>query len=411
MSIEAFIVGALVGLLLGGAAVWLVLRERLLARERAADQLSDRFRALAGETLERSQESFLRLAETRLGGFQERATAELEQRRQAVESLVAPIRESLDRVGSEVRSIEQARREAYAELRTQVQSLAQTQSDLRAETSGLVRALRTPGVRGSWGEMQLRRAVETAGLLERCDFVLQATVTADDRMLRPDLVVRLPGGKQVVVDAKAPVEALLAAHDAADDAERQARMADFVRHVRDHLAKLSAKAYWEQFESAPDFVIMFLPGESFFRYALEQDPSLLEQGPGQRVILASPTILITMLRAIAVGWREEKIAESAREISERGRELYERLATMGQHVDALGKRLDGAVKAYNETVASLETRVLPSARRFPELGVAVKAPLPPVTPIERAAKPLTAAELTAQPPELTPVEPTAASAA
>jgi len=387
------IAALLIGLVLGALGAWLLLRERTAAQRRAAQELGTTFKALSAEALQQSSSTFLDLARTQLLGLQEKAAAELEQRRQAVEGVVAPLRETLDRFGQEVRGLEQARREAYGSLLAQVRSLTEAQGELRAETAGLVKALRTPGVRGTWGEMQLRRAVETAGMLAHCDFVEQTTIAADERLLRPDLLVKLPGGKTVVVDAKAPVEALLAAHDAQDESEQAARMQDYVRHVREHLAKLSAKAYWQQFPSAPDFVVMFLPGESFFRYALEQDPTLLEQGPGKRVILASPTILITMLRAVAAGWREETIAESARQISEHGRVLYERLATLGDHVGKLGRQLDGAVRAYNDAVGSLETRVLPAARRFPELGVPVENELPRVTPIERAAKPLTAPEL------------------
>jgi DNA recombination protein RmuC len=392
------IAALLLGILVGALGAWLLLRERLAERRRAADELGTTFKALSAEALQQSSSTFLDLARTQFLGLQEKASAELDQRRQAVESMVTPLRESVERVGNEVRALEQARREAYGSLLAQVRSLTELQGELRNETAGLVKALRTPGVRGTWGEMQLRRAVETAGMLAHCDFVEQAMVAGDERVLRPDLLVKLPGGKVVVVDAKAPVEALLAAHDAVDESEQSARMRDYVRHVRDHMTKLSAKAYWQQFAATPDFVVMFLPGESFFRYALEQDPSLLEQGPGKRVILASPTILITMLRAVAVGWREETIAESARQISEQGRVLYERIAPLCDHVAKLGRQLDGAVRSYNEAVGSLEARVLPAARRFPELGVPVKDELPPVTPIERAVKPVSAPELLEAPP-------------
>jgi DNA recombination protein RmuC len=236
--------------------------------------------------------------------------------------------------------------------------------------------------------MQLRRTVEYAGMLEYCDFVEQSsTRDGDGRLLRPDLVVRLPGGRHVVVDAKAPLQALLDSLDETltDDA-RQAKLADFVRHVRDHVAKLNAKAYWQQFSPAPDFVVLFLPGESFYRAAHEHDPSLLELHANARVVIASPTILITLLRAIAVGWREEKVAESARQVSELGRELYERLAVMVEHVGTLGKRLDGAVQAYNQTVGSLERRVLVSARKFPEHGIGSDKHLAELAPIDKSTQ-------------------------
>jgi len=271
-----------------------------------------------------------------------------------------------------------------------------------------VKALRAPATRGRWGEMQLRRALEMAGMLAHCDFVEQPTVTGDERLLRPDVVIKLAGGKNIVVDAKVPLEALLSAFESDDDDVREAGLRDFVRHVRDHMTKLSAKAYWQQFSPSPEFVVMFLPSESFYRYAVEQDPSLPEFGPRQRIILASPTTLISLLFAAAAGWREETLAESARQISERGRELYERLGTMGRHFGTLGSRLDRAVAAYNEAVASLESRVLPAARRFPELGVSSKDELPEIAPIERLTKPLTAVELTRL--DLAPVDESADAA-
>jgi DNA recombination protein RmuC len=394
------ILAVIVGFLLGALAVWLAARARaaalaaelayerdrgatrLAAAEEARASLETTFKALSAEALRSNNESFLQLAR-----------GQLEQRQQAVEHLVKPIRESLERVGNEVKTLEQARRQDYGSLTAQVRVLAETSERLRAETGMLVTALRAPAVRGRWGEMQLRRAVETAGMLNYCDFREQATASGDDGLLRPDLVVKLPGGHNVVVDAKTPLQALLDGLHADDDAQRASHLEDFVRHVRAHVAKLSAKAYWSQFSPAPDFVIMFLPGESFFRAALEQDPSLLEVTAKQRVILASPSTLITLLRAVAVGWREERVAESARAVNELGRELYERLATMTEHVVTLGRRLDGAVQAYNQTVGSLERRVLVSARRFPEHGVPAAKELPSPAPVERSAQPPQTVEL------------------
>jgi DNA recombination protein RmuC len=394
------IVAVIVGFALGALAAWLVARarnatleadlaherERGEARVAAADEaratLETTFKALSADALRTNNESFLQLAR-----------GQLEQRQQAVEHLVKPIRESLERVGNEVKTLEQARRQDYGSLTAQVRSLAETSERLRTETGMLVSALRAPAVRGRWGEMQLRRAVETAGLLNYCDFLEQATVASDEGMLRPDLVVKLPGGRNVVVDAKTPLQALLDGLHAEDDAARASHLEDFVRHVRSHVTKLSAKAYWAQFSPAPDFVIMFLPGESFFRAALEQDPSLLEATANQRVILASPSTLITLLRAVAVGWREERVAESARAVNELGRELYERLVTMTDHVVTLGRRLDGAVQAYNQTVGSLERRVLVSARRFTEQGVPATKELVIPAPVERSAQPPQTVEL------------------
>jgi DNA recombination protein RmuC len=241
--------------------------------------------------------------------------------------------------------------------------------------------------------MQLRRTLETAGMLVHCDFVEQATTSSEEGALRPDVVIRLAGAKQIVVDAKVPLEALLDIADADDEATREAHYQDFLRHVRAHIAKLSLKSYWQQFDRSPEFVVMYLPSEAFYRYALEKDDALMEVAASQNVVLAGPMNLIGLLKIIALGWREEALAESAAQVSELGRELYTRLATMGRHVAQLGNRLDKAVEAYNDTVGSLETRVLPSARRFPELGVPAKEKIEPLAPIERLVKPLTAPEL------------------
>ncbi len=367
MLIAAFIVGAAVG----GGAVWLVLRERVAAERRSRAELETTFKALSADALQDSSRSFLDQASNKL----------------------EPLEKLLERVDSHVRELERRRESAYGSLTQKVQDLAVGQTQLRGETANLVRALRAPATRGRWGEMQLRRALELAGMLPHCDFVEQPTATVDDRSLRPDVVVKLPGGKNIVVDSKVPLEALLDAVEAEDEQLREARMETFVRHVREHMAQLSAKAYWQQFAPSPEFVVMFLPSESFYRYAIERDRALLEMGPKQRVILASPTTLITLLLAAASGWREETLADSARQVSELGRDLYERLATMGSHFARLGGRLDKAVEAYNETLGSLEARVLPAARRFPDLGVPAKNELPALSAIERAAKPLTAPEL------------------
>jgi DNA recombination protein RmuC len=361
-----------VGIVVGGLAVWFVMRERLRAERRGRDELSATFAGLSAQALQSSTTSFLELADTKLD----------------------PLRQSLVRFDEHVRDLESSRQKAYGELNERVRVLATTHELLRRETSSLVKALRSPATRGQWGELQLRRSLELSGMLRHCDFVEQPTATnADDRILRPDVVVKLPGGKNVVVDAKVPLEALLDAFDSEDDQLGTRRLDDFVRNIREHMTKLSAKAYWQQFAPAPEFVVMFLASESFYRHAIERDESLLELGPRQRVILASPTTLIALLMAASAGWREETLAESARQISEHGRELYERLATMGGHFGNLGRRLDKAVEAYNEAMGSLESRVLVTARRLPELGIAPKTELPELASIERTAKPLTALEL------------------
>jgi DNA recombination protein RmuC len=405
------VLALILGLAVGALAAWLYARARVarleleLEHERegaaqrvellrqAKEELGASFRAATADALRQNNTSFLELARSEFAQLQIRATEDLGRRQQAVEHLVKPIHESLERVGLEVKTLERSRRQDYGSLSAQLRTLAETSERLRTETGTLVTALRSPGVRGRWGEMQLRNAVETAGMLNYCDFHEQVSSRSDDRLLRPDLVVRLPGGHNLVVDAKAPLQALLDGLHAEDDAARAAHMQDFVRHIRDHVAKLSAKAYWAQFSPTPDFVVMFLPGESFYRAALEHDPSLLELRANERVIIASPSTLIALLHAVAVGWREERVAESARAVNDLGRELYERLATMTDHVVMLGRRLDGAVQAYNQTVGSLERRVLVSARRFTEHGISSPKELAAPAPVERSAQPPQTVEL------------------
>jgi DNA recombination protein RmuC len=275
-----------------------------------------------------------------------------------------------------------------------VQQLAETQKELRSETGNLVSALRDrPNVRGRWGEIQLRRVVEMAGMLEHCDFETQQHVPTEDGRLRPDLVVKLPGGGCVVVDAKVACQAYIEAIECTDADERAAKLHDHARQVRDHLVKLAARSYWAQFERTPDFVVLFIPGENFLSAAMEQDPALLEDGFANRVLIATPTTLVGLLRTVAYGWRQETIAESAKTISDLGRELYTRLATMTEHFAKLGRGLETAVRSYNETVGSLETRVLPSARKFKENGIAPAGELAPIAVVERAVRPVTAPEL------------------
>lgn len=365
----------------------------------AKQQLSDAFKALSADALKSNNQSFLELARSTLEKFQETARGDLDRRQVAIDQLVKPIRESLAQFDGKLTDLEKSRVGAYEGLTQQVRALLDTQKDLRAETANLVKALGTPRVRGRWGEMQLRRVVEIAGMLDHCDFEEQISVTTTEGRLRPDLIVHLPGGKTVVVDAKAPLAGYLEALEATDDATRQHKLSDHARHIREHMTALSRKSYWEQFEAAPEFVILFLPGETFFSAALEQDPALIELGVEQRVILATPTTLITLLKAVAYGWRQETLAAHAREICDLGKELYKRIADLSGHFAEVGARLDKAVESYNKAVGTLETRVLVSARRFHELESAgAEATLKPLPPVDIRARQLQAPELRPEPP-------------
>jgi DNA recombination protein RmuC len=362
--------------------------EKIKLVTHASEDLRNAFKALASEALSANTSSFLQTAEETLKRFQIQAKGDLESRQKAVADLVAPVRDSLNKVDAQIQQMEVARGDAYGELRAQVQSLITTQKELQSETGNLVRALRTPNVRGRWGEIQLRRVVEIAGMLSYCDFTEQESVTTETGRLRPDLVVKLPGDKNVVVDAKTPLQAFLDAFETNDEEARRACLANHARQVRDHMKTLAGKNYWEQFDPTPEFVVMFLPGETFFSAALEQDSSLIEQGVLSRVIPASPTTLIALLKAVNYGWNQEKLARNAKQISELGKELHDRLRLLAGHITQVGTGLDRAVESYNKAVGSLESRVLVSARKFAELGASVADDIPELAPIETTARAL-----------------------
>ena len=370
--------------------------EKRALLEDARARLTDAFKALSADALRESGAAFLTLARASLDRHQEGARAELARREQAVAELLSPVRDALGKLDGHVRELEKTREGAYRALTTELRGVADAQAQLRAEAGNLVKALRAPQVRGRWGELQLRRVVELSGMLAHCDFHEQHTVEGDAGRLRPDLVIHLPGGRDVVVDAKAPLAAYLEATEAKDEAARAGFLADHARQLRDHVNALSRKAYWEQFQPAPELAILFLPGESFYAAALEADPSLLEAGVERRILLATPTTLIALLKAVAHGWQHAAAADNAEAVLAQGRELYKRLADLGAHLGRVGRHLSQTVDAYNGAVGSLEARVLPAARRFEALeaapaGASFEGPVP----IEASPRPLIAPELVA----------------
>jgi DNA recombination protein RmuC len=407
MNAISLLIGLVIGAGLGVLIGFLYARGRLAGHAAAADEraraaqeraalvdgkLAEHFQALAGQALDQSSQRFLEMAAGRLEAVNARAAGELETRKAAVENMVQPLRETLARVELQLRETDQARISSTAALAEQVMIARQSSDELRAQTRALVTALRRPEARGRWGEMQLRRVAEMAGMSAQCDFDEQVAVSTSDGTQRPDMVVRLAGGKNIVVDSKVSLAAYLEAAEATDEAVREARLDAHARHLREHVDRLAAKAYWVALSPAPEFVVLFIPGEAFLAPALEHDPALLEHAITHKVHIATPTTLITMLRTAHYAWQQEALSQNARAVFELGRELYDRLAGLGKHVEGLGKALTSAVTSYNKTVGSLEGRVLVTARKLNQLGV-VDAELEQPAPVEETVRALSASDL------------------
>ena len=377
----------IVGLVVGAGVTALIMRERIRSLRENQAQMSDSFKAMSAEALDTSIKQLTELARTQLQSTQAEAKGELEKRQMAMEQLVRPLKDQLQRVDQQLLTLNKERHQSQGMLAERMRQLAEANEKLRSETGALVTALRKPNMRGQWGQMQLRKVVEMAGMVRHCDFTEQASFAGDEQTLRPDMIVNLPGGKHVVVDAKAPLQGVLDAYEAPDEQTRAEAMQAHARLLRRHVKQLADKAYWDGMESAPDFVVLFLPGEHLYGAALDADPGLIEDAMARRVLIATPTTLLALLHSVGYGWQQERVAESAQAISDLGRELHGRLAKLSGMIQTLGKRLNSTVNAYNDTVGSYERRVLPAARRFADHGaVASGASLDDVDQITESAR-------------------------
>lgn len=361
-------------------------QEKQKSLEKDRENLNESFAALASKALKHNSDEFLKLAEQNLKQFQISANSELDKKQQSFTELVKPIREALDKTEKQVREIEKERKEAYGSLKQHLELMSRDQAQLQSETRNLVQALRRPEVRGQWGEMTLKRLAELAGMVQHCDFYEQESINTDDGRLRPDMIIRMPGQRAVVVDAKAPLDAYMSAVEANDDKSREEFLIRHTKNVRERIRELSAKSYWSQFDESPDFAVLFIPGDQFLSAALERDPSLLEDAMSQQIILATPSSFVALLRAVAFGWRQEVLADNADKIRSLGITIYERLSAFSGHLSNVGNSLNKSVEHFNKAVGSFDSRVLPSAKRFTDMGISAKKEIKEPPPVEMIAR-------------------------